>query len=292
MSPRLSIRFYRDREVRAAWDDRTSRWLYSVLDVIAALNGEADYTRTRNYWKYLKGKLRREGSELVSGTNQLKLLAPDGKHRLTDVLDLDSVIKLAQQFPNQRAAAFLAWFTRSDDTLDGRSRQKAYELYESGLIRNIEVGTVRGLQQIHAYLFGGLYDFAGQIRQVNIAKGGFQFAMAQYLPETLATIERMKEESVEDVVDKYVEMNVAHPFREGNGRATRIWLDRMLARAAHVCVDWSRVDKRAYLDAMTHSVASSAPLLRLLQQALTPRIDDRETYMKGIDYSYYYEQEE
>ena len=165
-------------------------------------------------------------------------------------------------------------------------------LFESSLIDNIEVGTVKGLQQIHAYLFGGLYDFAGQIRMVNIAKGGFQFAMAQFLPQTLATIEQMPETTFEEIADKYVEMNIAHPFREGNGRATRIWLDLILKKQLQKCVDWSKIDKNDYLNTMQKSVADSSDIKRLLQSALTDKINDRETFMKGIDYSYYYEQEE
>ena len=165
-------------------------------------------------------------------------------------------------------------------------------MFESSLIDSIEVGTVKGLQQIHAYLFGGLYDFAGQIRTVNIAKAGFQFAMVQYLGQTLDDVERMPEDSFDDIIDKYVEMNVAHPFREGNGRATRIWLDLMLKKNLQQCIDWSHVDKRKYLEAMTRSVADPTSIKDLLRSALTDRINDRDTFMKGIDYSYYYEQEE
>ena len=185
---------------------------------------------------------------------------------------------------------FVEWFVGGEETIDGRSRSKAYALFESGLLEGIEVGTMQGLRQIHAYLFGGLYDFAGQIRQVNIAKGGFQFAMAQYLPTTLTHIEQMQEQTWEQIIDKYVEMNIAHPFREGNGRATRIWLDLMLKKHLGLCVDWSQVDKYAYLEAMRASVADASPLKRLLYPALTDKINDRETFMKGIDYSYYYEQ--
>ena len=169
---------------------------------------------------------------------------------------------------------------------------KTQWLFESSLIDNIEVGTVKGLQQIHAYLFGGLYDFAGQIRTVNIAKGGFQFAMAQFLPQTLVTIEQMPEMTFEEIADKYVEMNIAHPFREGNGRATRIWLDLIIKKQLQKCVDWSKIDKTDYLNAMQKSVADSSDIKRLLHSALTDKINDRETFMKGIDYSYYYEQEE
>lgn len=292
MSEKISIRFFDDREVRAVWDAELSKWWFSVLDIVGVLNAQDDYTKNRNYWKYLKSKLKSEDSEVVSATNQLKLLAPDGKRRLTDVLDTDGVLLLARCFPNNKASRFVAWFTNSDETVDGKSKSKAYALFESSLISNIDVGSVKGLQQIHAYLFGGLYDFAGQIRTVNIAKGGFQFAMAQYLPQTLSDIERMPETDFDSIIDKYVEMNIAHPFREGNGRSTRIWLDLMLKRNLKKCIDWSMVNKKQYLDAMTRSVADASNIKSLLKCALTDKIDDRETFMKGIDYSYYYEQEE
>lgn len=180
----------------------------------------------------------------------------------------------------------------SDTSIDGQSKKKAYTLFESGVIDSIEEGTFRGLQQIHAYIFGGLYDFAGKIRTVNIAKGGFQFAMVHYLPATLETIERMPENTFDEIVDKYVEMNVAHPFREGNGRSTRIWLDLMLKKHLGQCIDWSSVNKKAYLEAMTASVADSMAIRDLLRPALTDQINDREMFMKGIDYSYYYEEDD
>ena len=289
---KVSIRFFNDREVRAVWDEMLSKWWFSVLDVVGVLNDQDDYTKNRNYWKYLKTKLKKEGNELVSVTNQLKLLAPDGKRRLTDVLDTEGLLQLAACFPNTKASRFVAWLTNSEESIDGKSKSKAYALFESSMIESIEVGTVKGLQQIHAYLFGGLYDFAGNIRTVNIAKGGFQFAMAAYLSSTLQQIDQMPEDTFEQIVDKYVEMNVAHPFREGNGRSTRIWLDLMLKKNLRQCIDWSLVDKKDYLAAMTTSVADSAPIKRLLKGALTDKINDRETFMKGIDYSYYYEQEE
>lgn len=289
---KISIRFFDDREVRAVWDEAGAKWWFSVLDIIGVLNAQDDYAKNRNYWKYLKTKLRNEGNEVVSSTNQLKLLAPDGKRRLTDVLDNAGVIALAKSFPNNKASRFIEWFTNSDESIDGKSRSKAYALFESSLIDSIEVGTVKGLQQIHAYLFGGLYDFAGQIRTVNIAKAGFQFAMAQYLDQALADVERMPEDSFENIIDKYVEMNVAHPFREGNGRATRIWLDLMLKKNLRQCIDWSHVDKRKYLESITRSVADATAITDLLRSALTDKINDRDTFMKGIDYSYYYEQED
>jgi len=169
------------------------------------------------------------------------------------------------------------------------SRKKAYALFESGLLATLEPGTVKCLQQIHAYIFGGLYDFAGQIRSKNISKGGFSFANALYFSTTLPNIEKMPQSTFSEIIDKYVEMNVAHPFMEGNGRSTRIWLDLILKRSLAKCIDWSAVSKNAYLEAMRESVTDSTTLKALLEPALTSRIDDREMFMKGIDYSYYYE---
>ena len=289
---KISIRFFNDREVRAVWDESNSKWWFSVLDVVGVLNAQDDYTKNRNYWKYLKTKLKKEGSQLVSATNQLKMTAADGKRYLTDVLDYNGVILLAKSFPNPRASRFVEWFTNSDETIDGRSKSKAYALFESSLIDNIEVGTVKGLQQIHGYLFGGLYDFAGQIRTKTISKGDFTFCLAEYLGRELQKIESMPEDTFDQIVAKYVEMNVAHPFMEGNGRSTRIWLDLILKNRLRKCVDWSRINKKEYLQAMQESVVNIAPIHRLLSSALTDKINDRETFMKGIDYSYYYEQED
>jgi cell filamentation protein len=154
------------------------------------------------------------------------------------------------------------------------------------------VGTVKGLQQIHGYLFGGLYDFAGQIRTLNIAKGGFRFAPAQFLDNTLKMIEKMPENTIDEIIDKYVEMNVAHPFMEGNGRSTRIWLDLIFKKNLKLCVDWSKVGKDDYLNAMRESTMDAEKIKKLLHGALTDKINDREVFMKGIDYSYYYEQED
>ena len=287
---KVSIRFFADKEVRAVWDDEKAKWWFSVLDIIGVLRGEDDYKKNRNYWKFLKTKLKKENSELVSAANQLKLTAADGKKYLTDTFDYDGIIELAKNFPSKQANRFIEWFTYSDETIDGKSKSKAYALFDSSLLATIEVGTVKGLQQIHGYLFGGLYDFAGQIRTLNIAKSGFQFAMARYLPETLKQIEEMDESTFEAIVDKYAEMNVAHPFMEGNGRSTRIWLDLILKKNLKLCVDWSKINKKEYLAAMEKSVTDAAPIKALLQLALTDRINDREMFMKGIDYSYYYEQ--
>lgn len=289
---KISLRIYKDHEVRAIWSDEQERWYFSVLDIIGAINEQNDYAKNRNYWKYLKTKLKNENSEVVSATNQLKLVAPDGKKRLTDVLDANGVSMLARSINNSKAVQFLDWMIYSENSIDGQSRKKAYALFESDLLDTIPVGTVKGLQQIHAYLFGGLYDFAGKIRTKTISKGGFTFCLAQYLEATLHDVEKMPMENLDQILDKYVEMNVCHPFMEGNGRTTRIWLDMMLKQKLGKCVDWSQINKSDYLQAMTLSVADSTTIKLLISGALTDKVDDREMFMKGIDYSYYYEQED
>ena len=287
---KVSIRFFDDREVRAIWDENNSKWWFSVLDIIAVLTNQDDYNKTRNYWKYLKAKLKKENHQLVSATTQLKLMAADGKQYKTDVLDYEGIIALGKTFPSTKANRFIEWFTYSDETIDGKSKTKAYALFESSFLESIEIGTIKGLQQIHAYLFGGLYDFAGQIRNKNISKGGFQFAMAQFLAETLKQIEKMPKNTFDEIADVYVEMNVAHPFMEGNGRSTRIWLDLMLKMKLNLCVDWSKIAKNDYHAAMVKSVVNSDEIKKLLKEALTDDISSRAMYMKGIDYSYYYEE--
>ena len=289
---KISFRFYKDHEVRAIWDEELSKWWFSVLDVVGAINDQADYQKNRNYWKYLKTKLRKEGNELVSATNQLKLTAADGKRYNTDVLDAEGITLLAKYTNNQRAMDFLDWFTYSDNTIDGQSRKKAYAFWESNLVADKDVGKVKSLQQIHAYLFGGLYDFAGKIRTKTISKGNTIFCLAEHLHQYLQTVENMPDTTFDEIVDKYVEMNMAHPFMEGNGRSTRIWLDLILKKRLGRCVDWSKIGKRDYLNAMIESEKDSGKIRALLGQALTDRIDDREIFMKGIDYSYYYEQED
>lgn len=287
---KISIRFFNDREVRAVWDDKHAKWWFSVLDIVGVLNEETDYTKVRNYWKYLKAKLKKENNQLVSATTQLKLTAADGKKYQTDTLDSNGVIALAKQFPNNRAMPFLDWFLYSDTSIDGQSKKKAYTLFESNLINEFEIGTTKGLQQIHAYLFGGLYDFAGQIREKSISKGGYQFVYAQYLRSTLRHIDTMPQNTLEEIILKYAEMNKAHPFMEGNGRSTRIWLDLIFKKHLKKCVDWSKIKKEDYMNAMIISTVDSSVLKQLIEGALTTQINDRELFMKGIDYSYYYEE--
>ncbi len=287
---KISIRFFDDREVRAVWDEENAKWWFSVLDIVAVLTDQDDYTKTRNYWKYLKVKLKKENSQVVSATTQLKILAPDGKKRLADMLDYNGIITLGKEFPGKKANRFIEWFTYSDESIDRKSKTKAYAMFESSFINSIEVGTTKGLQQIHAYLFGGLYDFAGQIRQKNISKDGFQFAVSHFLGDTLKQIESMPETTFDEILNKYVEMNIAHPFMEGNGRSARIWLDLILKNHLKKCIDWSKISKSDYMNAMMLSPTKASVLKSLLENALTTQINDREMFMKGIDYSYYYEE--
>lgn len=280
---KTSIRFFDDIPVRAVWDEQSSKWWFCAADVAEALTKSKN---SRSYWNAVK----RRKPELSTICRQLKLTASDGKKYKTDVVDEDGVNTLIALVPSKKSVVFKKWLTDMGTTIDEKSKQKAYELFESGIIKDIEVGSVKGLQQIHSYIFGGLYDFAGQIRTVNIAKGGFAFAPAMYLQENLLKIEKMPEDTLENIVKKYIEMNVAHPFREGNGRSTWIWLDLILKKNLGKCTDWSKINKRVYLAAMKKSPVDGRDIFSLIKNALTTEINDREIFMKGIDYSYYYEE--
>lgn len=289
---KVSIRFFNDREVRAGWDEEHSKWWFSAIDIIRAINNEDDYVKASNYWRWLKKRLGTENIQLVSVTHEFKFESPDGKKRKADALDYDAVQTLAKNYPNNNAAKFLDWFNYSDNTIDGQSKKKAYTFLQSNLVKDEDVGTIKALQQIHAYIFGGLYDFAGKIRTKTISKGDFTFCVAQFLPEALQQIEKMSENSFEEIVEKYVEMNMAHPFMEGNGRSTRIWLDLIFKKRLSKCVDWTKIPKNDYLNAMIESHSDTTKIKTLLKNALTDKINDREMFMKGIDYSYYYEESE
>ena len=174
--------------------------------------------------------------------------------------------------------------------IDEISKQRAIKLFGSSDLSSFEVGTTKSLQQIHKYLFGGLYDFAGKIRKLNISKDGFRFANSLYLEDALRHIEEMPETTFEEIIEKYAEMNIAHPFMEGNGRSTRIWLDLILKKRLSKCIDWAAINKNDYLEAMIRSHVKITELRELLGMALTDKIDDREVFMKGIEQSYYYEE--
>ena len=169
------------------------------------------------------------------------------------------------------------------------SKEKALSLFDSGKIDTIKVGTFAGLKQIHKYLFEDIYNFAGKLREVNISKGNFRFAPVMYLKQSLSAIDKMPQSTFDEIVEKYVEMNIAHPFREGNGRATRIWLDLIFKKELKMVVDWNKIDKEDYLSAMERSPIKDIEIKHLLKNALTDEINKRDVYMKGIDVSYYYE---
>lgn len=282
MGIKTSIRFYENVPVRAVWDPDTSKWWWAATDIVTAfLPSQAP----RIYWNAAKTR----HPELRALTKQFKLTAADGKRYETDVLSDEGVHVFLLNVKNAKYPSIQKWLQGALDPIDNQSRTKAYQLYDSPLLSDLEIGTRQGLQQIHAYLFGDLYPFAGQIRTQNISKGGFLFANADYLKTTLAQIDAMPEGSYEEIIAKYIEMNIAHPFMEGNGRSTRIWLDLILKKRLGQVVDWSRIDKEAYLKAMEASPLHPEPIKRLLATALTSDVKNREIFMKGIDYSYYYE---
>lgn len=283
-----NLALFEEKEIRRTYQE--GKWYFSVVGVVLALTDSKD---PRDYWYRLKQRVSEEEKvQLSTICRQLKVAAKDGKRYLTDVVDEEGVNTVIAVIPSKKSLVFDKWLKGMGTSIDEKSKQKAYELFESGLINDIEVGTVKGLQQIHSYLFGGLYDFAGKIRGLNIAKGGFAFAPAMYLNENLVLIEKMPEDTIEHIVKKYVEMNIAHPFMEGNGRATRIWLDLILKKNLHTCTDWSKINKREYLQAMKESPVDASHIFAFIKGAQTPQIDDRELFMKGIDYSYYYEQDD
>ncbi|MEF2175213.1 MAG: Fic family protein [Candidatus Absconditabacteria bacterium] len=288
MEQKISIRFYNNKEVRAIWDEENSKWWFSVVDIIGAIT---DSPRPRVYWGTLKSRLKKENNQLYSKCIQLKLISADGKKYATDCFSQENIIELVKVIPSKKSLNFLDWFTYSDNSIDGQSKTKAYTLFESNLINDIEVGTSKGLKQIHAYIFGGLYDFAGKIRQKNISKGGFRFGNAEFLEKTMEEIEKMPENTLEEIIKKYEELNIAHPFLEGNGRTARIWLDLILKKRLKKFVDWSQISKNDYMNAMVESLRNDTKIIYLIQNALTDKINDRDMFLKGIDYSYYYEEE-
>ena len=279
---KTSIRFFDFVPVRARWSDDDSNWWYAATDVIQALTKS---NNSRRYWNTFKTR----HAEMLSLCRQLKMTAADGKRYDTDCLNQNGINQLLLLLPTKSRLQFSNWIKGMNDPIDEQSKRNAYELYENSILNTAEVGTIKSLQQIHAFLFGGLYDFAGKIRTKNISKDGFVFANCLHLDETLRNIESMPENTVDEIIDKYIEMNLAHPFMEGNGRATRIWLDQLLKVRIGICINWQQIDKKDYLDAMKKSPFNEEPIRNLLKEAITDRIDDLEIFMKGIDYSYYYE---
>ena len=280
-----SIRYFNNKPVRAVWDSDNSLWWYSAVDFIAIL---VEPNSPRRYWNNVKVR----NPELSPFCGQLKLYALDGKKYLSDVINEKGVRLLITIIPSKYKKAIQDWIKGLLGPIDEQSKKKAYDFYKTELIEKDEIGKTIALQKIHAYLFEGLYPFAGKIRTKTISKGGFTFANGDYLPQVLKDIDKMPANTFDEIVDKYIEMNVAHPFMEGNGRATRIWLDLLLKNRLQKCIDWSKVDKDDYLSAMKESPVDPKHIFSLLKEALTNDINNRDIFMKGIDYSYYYEEEE
>ncbi len=280
-----SIRYFLNKPIRAIWDSELSKWWYSATDVVFVLT---DSKNPRIYWNAIK----RRNPELNTFCRQLKLYADDSKKYLTDVIDETGIKKLGRILRSKNNIEFEKWLDGSLDPIDEQSKKKAYGFYKTELIDEHEIGKTIALQKIHAYLFEGLYPFAGKIRTKTISKGGFTFANGDFLPQVLKDIYKMPDTTISQIVDKYIEMNIAHPFMEGNGRSTRIWLDLLLINRLSKCVDWSKIEKSDYMDAMKTSPVDPKPIHRLLSDALTDNINDRELFLKGIDCSYYYEEEE
>jgi len=280
---KTSIRFYDNKPVRARWDETANNWCYAATDLIIIL---INSSAPRIYWNALK----RRNHILHPYIKQFKLMASDGRYYLTDTITEAGFKLLTQIIPSKNSEYIQKFLKGQTDPIDAQSKLKAYTLFKNKMIDNSDVGKTKALQQIHAFLFEGLYSFAGQVRTKNIAKGNFIFANANYLDVTLKTIDQMPENSLKDIIKKYVEMNVAHPFLEGNGRATRIWLDLILIKQMQKCVDWSKIAKEDYLKAMEISPSDDAYIYQLIYKSLTDDIDNREIFLSGIDSSYYYEE--
>ena len=280
-----SVRYFNNKPVRAVWDNDNSLWWYSAVDFISILT---EPNSPRRYWNNVKVR----NPELSSFCGQLKLLAKDGKKYISDVINEEGVRLLLSIIPSKYKKEIQDWIKGLLDPIDEQSKRKAYDFYKIELIEKDEIGKTIALQKIHAYLFEGLYPFAGKIRTKTISKGGFVFANGDFLPQVLKDIDKMPDNTFDEIVDKYVEMNIAHPFMEGNGRATRIWLDLLLKERMTKCIDWSKIEKKDYLEAMVNSPIDPKPIFNLLNNALTDDINNRELFLKGIDYSYYYEKED
>ena len=278
-----SIRYFLNKKVRAIWDGENSKWWYSAVDIVFVIT---DSNNPRIYWNALK----RRHPEMNAFCRQLKIYADDNKQYLSDVIDENGIRKLRFIIRSSINPEFEGWINGSLDPIDEQSKRKAYQLYKTNLINEDEVGKTISLKKIHAYLFEGLYDFAGKIRTKTISKGGFVFANGDFLHETLKQIDKMPQSTFNEIVEKYIEMNIAHPFMEGNGRATRIWLDLIFIKELKQCIDWAKIDKNDYFDAMKDSPVSDIKIKALLKAALSDEIDNRELFMKGIDTSYYYEE--
>ncbi len=277
-----SLRFFEDVKVRGIWNEEDSKWWFYAVDIVEALT-KCEKPRVR--W----GQLKRTVPAITHHCKPIKI-KENGKTLTTELINPSGVNGLMVLLATPYREDFVYWFSNIDRSLSELSKQQAYELFESGAVWNYEVGTAAGLKLIHAYLFGGLLDDAGEIRTEDLVKGGYLFAMHENLKKLLIQNDKMPERTFEEIAAKYVRMNLIHPFKQGNGRSMRIWLDLMLKKNLGQCVDWSRVDKRAYLAAMKKSSSDPEDAYALLKEALTDKFEDPEFFLRGIDYSYYFDE--
>ena len=278
-----NIRLFLNKPIRAIWDNETLKWWYSSTDVLFALTNS---TNPRVYWNAVKNR----NPELSTYCRQLKLYANDGKKYLSDVIDEKGIKKLGHILPCKNNKEFEKWLYGNLDSFDEQSKKKALDLFESSILDLSYVGKTELLQQIHGYLYEGLYSFAGQIRTETITEGELLFAKADFLPRILNEIDEMPDSTFSEIVDKYVEIITAHPFLKGNGRSIRIWLDLLLKERINKCIDWTKIEKDDYLSAINASLFNPKLIFNLLENALTDDINNRELFIKGIDHSYHYDE--
>lgn len=285
MKIKILYREYDGVPIQSFWDQNTKRWWYSCADIIKVL---ANSKEPRIYWHVIKTR----NPILTKYIKKLTLIANDNKKRLIEAINQDGINELLYIIPIKDREAVRSWLKGLIGPADLQSKQKAYSLWFGNILKNMKPGTMKCLQQIHSYLFDGIYGYAGKLRTINLSKGGFQFTNCMHFDKIIPNVEKMSQKTIKEIVQKYIEMNIVHPFREGNGRATRIWLDLILKQELKKCVNWSKISKEDYFSAMVVSPYNSKPIFNLINDALTDKINDREIFMKGIDTSYYYEEVE
>jgi len=283
MKIKTLFREYNNIPIQLFWDQNHNKWWYSASDIIKVL---VDSKNPRIYWHTFKDR----NPKLNKYVKQFKILTTDNKNRLVDTISQEGINELLYLLPSKNNKSLIDWLKGLATPSEKQSKERAYSLWYGNIIDINSAGTVKCLLQIHAYIFDGIYDYAGKLRNVNMSKGGFEFANCMHFHTILPNIEKMPQSTLEEIVHKYIEMNIAHPFREGNGRATRIWLDLILKKELKLCIDWSKISKKDYFAVMVASPYNPKPLLNAIKSALTDKINDREIFMKGIDTSYYYEE--
>lgn len=283
MKAKTLIRYFDETPIRCRWEKNKNEWFYAVMDVIETLVKPA---YPRKYWNTFKHRR----PELLKKIKEMKLTSSDDKKYSTDVVGGEGVDYLLSYLSCSKKEEFSRWAKSLTNPLDEESRIKAYSLFDNGLLDEAEVGTFAGLQKIHAYLFDELYPYAGKLREENLPKGDKKLVDYKKLPETLKKIDEMPEGTLDEIIEKYIQMNEAHPFFDGNGVAMRIWLNQIFKKELNKIIDWSRIDKQDYLKAMQEK--DVAELDNLFFFAFAYGTDSKEVFIRGIDYSYYFEEKE